>query len=244
MSAEVGGVITMDGKPMTRRQLLTSAAGLGTGLTVPTALWAGRADEAVPQDAAEARQRLLDGNKRFIAGKSIHDHASKEWRKRLTAGQKPFATILGCSDSRVPTELVFDQGFGDLFVIRVAGNVISTDVVGSLQYAWYHLHVPLLVVLGHEGCGAVAAALDAKFKRAREPERIEALVQMIEPALKDIDPKLSPERQLSAAVKANVRWSMSQLAKLPEVRKAVKDRQFDMIGAIYELETGKVSMLP
>jgi carbonic anhydrase len=233
----------MNGKRMTRRRLLSSAAGLGAGLTVPTALWAGGADVAVPQDAAEARQRLLEGNKRFVAGESIHGHAGKEWRKRLTAGQKPFATILGCSDSRVPTELVFDQGFGDLFVIRIAGNVISTDVVGSLQYAWHHLQVPLLVVLGHEGCGAVTAALDAKFKRHREPERIEVLVRMIEPGLKDIDPKLSPERQLSAAVKANVRWSMTQVAELPEVKKALKDRRFEMIGAVYELETGKVSML-
>jgi carbonic anhydrase len=140
--------------------------------------------------------------------------------------------------------LVFDQGFGDLFVIRIAGNVVSTDVVGSLQYAWHHLHVPLLVVLGHEGCGAVAAALDAKFKRAREPDRIEALARMIEPGLKDIDAKLSPERQLSAAVKSNVRWSINQLAELPEVRKAVKDGRFEMIGAVYELETGKVSVLP
>jgi carbonic anhydrase len=234
----------MDGKRMTRRRLLTSAAALGAGLTVPPALWAGGADEAVPRDAAEARQRLLEGNKRFVAGESIHGHGSKAWRQRLAGGQKPFATILGCSDSRVPVELVFDQGFGDLFVIRIAGNVISTDVLGSLQYAGHHLHVPLLVVLGHEGCGAVTAALDAKFKRAREPERIEALVRMIEPGLKDIDPRLSPEGQLSAAVKANVRWSMTQLAELPEVKKALKDRRFEMIGAVYELETGKVSVLP
>jgi carbonic anhydrase len=234
----------MEENLMTRRRLLTSAVGLGAGLTVPTALWAGGADEGVAQDAAEARQRLLEGNKRFVAGVSAHGHASKEWRKRLKAGQKPFATILGCSDSRVPVELVFDQGFGDLFVIRVAGNVISTDVLGSLQYARHHLHVPLMVVLGHEGCGAVTAALDAKFKRAREPERIEALVRMIEPGLKDIDAKLSPEGQLSAAVKANVRWSMTQLAELPEIKEALKDRRFELIGAIYELETGKVSVLP
>jgi carbonic anhydrase len=234
----------MDGKPVTRRRLLTSAAGLGAGLTVAEALWAGGADEAVPQDAAQARQRLLEGNRRFVAGESIHGHANKDWRKRLATGQKPFATILGCSDSRVPIELVFDQGFGDLFVIRIAGNVISTDVVGSLQYAEHHLHVPLLVVLGHEGCGAVTAALDAKFKRAREPKRIEALVRMIEPGLKDIDPQLSPEKQLSAAVKANVRWSMVQLAELPEVKKSLTDRQLEMIGAVYDLETGKVSMLP
>jgi carbonic anhydrase len=234
----------MAGKLMTRRRLLTSAAGLGAGLTVPAALWAGGADEAVPQDAAEAWQRLLEGNKRFVAGESIHGHASKEWRKRLTTGQKPFAAILGCSDSRVPTELVFDQGFGDLFVIRNAGNVISTDVLGSLQYAGHHLHVSLLVVLGHEGCGAVTAALDAKFKRALEPERIEALVRMIEPGLKDIDPNLPPERQLRAAVEANVRWSMTELAELPEVKKALKDKRFEMIGAVYELETGKVSVVP
>jgi carbonic anhydrase len=160
---------------------------------------------------------------------------------------KNFAAILPMmlmGDSRVPVELVFDQGFGDLFVIRVAGNVISTDVVGSLQYAWHHLHVPLLVVLGHEGCGAVTAALDAKFKRGREPERIEALVRMIEPGLKDIDAKLPSERQLSAAVTANVRWSMTQLAELPDVKLALKDRRFEMIGAVYELATGKASVLP
>src|SRR5262249_24599038 len=101
----------MDKKLITRRRLLTSAAGLAARLTVPTALWAGGADEAAPQDPAEARQRLVEGNKRFVAGESIHGHATKEWRKRLAAGQKPFATILGCSDSRVPAELVFDQGF-------------------------------------------------------------------------------------------------------------------------------------
>lgn len=234
----------MDGKQMTRRRLLISIAGAGAGLTVPKALWAAGADEAVPRSAAEARQRLLEGNKRFVAGASIHGHASQAWRKRLAAAQKPFATILGCSDSRVPAELVFDQGFGDLFVIRVAGNVISTDVVGSLEYAEHHLHVPLLVVLGHEGCGAVTAALDAKFRRAREPDRIEALVRMIEPALKDIDPKLPPERQRSAAVRANVRWSMTQLAELPEVKEGLKAGRFEMIGAVYDLETGKVLMLP
>src|SRR5262249_12629142 len=208
-----------------------------------TARWAGGTDATVPKDAAQAWQRLLEGNKRFVAGESVHRHASKEWRRRLTAGQKPFATILGCSDSRVPAELVFDQGFGDLFVIRVAGNVISTDVVGSLEYAWHHLHVPLLVVLGHEGCGAVTAALDAKFKRAHEIDRIEALVRMIEPGLKDIDPNLAPEKQLNAAVKANVHWSMKQIAEVPEVTKALKEKRFEMIGAVYELETGKVSVL-
>jgi carbonic anhydrase len=233
----------MGSKKMTRRQLVAAAAGLGAGAALPGVLWAAGADQPSHRNAAEARQRLIDGNKRFAAGESIHDHASKEWRKRLTAGQKPFAAILACSDSRVPTELVFDQGFGDLFVIRVAGNVISTDVVGSLKYAGHHLHVPLLVVLGHEGCGAVTAALDAKSKRAHEPGRIEALVRMIEPSLKDIDPKLPQDKQLSAAVEANVRWSMKQLAQLPEAKKALEEKVFEMAGAVYDLETGKVRLL-
>jgi carbonic anhydrase len=233
----------MDRK-LTRRRLLSSAAGLGAALTVPTELWAQKNDDSVPQDATEARLRLLKGNERFVAGQSVHDHSNKEWRKRLTTGQKPFATILGCSDSRVPLELVFDQGFGDLFVIRVAGNVVSSDVVGSLEYAWYHLHVPLLVVLGHEECGAVTAALDSKLNLAKEPERIETLIRMIEPGLKDIDLKQSPEKRLSAAVKANVRWSMTQLAEFPEIKRALADKNFQMIGAVYDLETGKVSLVP
>ena len=234
---------TMGSKKMTRRRLLTSAAGLGAGAALPAALWAAGADEPPPRNAAEARLRLIDGNKRFVAGESRHGHAGKGWLKGLTAGQKPFAAILGCSDSRVPPELVFDQGFGDLFVIRIAGNVISTDVVGSLQYAEHHLHVPLVMVLGHEGCGAVTAALDAKFKRAREPERIEALVRMLEPGLKEIDPNLSPDKQLSAAVEANVRWSLKQIAQLPEAKKSLEEKRFEMVGAVYELKTEKVRLL-
>jgi carbonic anhydrase len=115
--------------------------------------------------------------------------------------------------------------------------------VGSLQYAEHPLHVPLLVVLGHEGCGAVTAALDAKFKRAHELERIETPVRMIEPGLKDIDPKLPPEKQLSAAIRGNVRWSMKQLAELPEGKKALEEKRLEMIGAVYDLETGKVRLL-
>ncbi len=229
----------MDGKPMTRRGLLAAAAGLGLGLRATAA----PAEEPFPKDSAEARRRLIEGNKRFMAGESIYGHTSKEWRQQLAGGQKPFAAVLGCSDSRVPPELVFDQGFGALFVIRVAGNVIGTDVLGSLQYAYHHLRVPLVVVLGHEGCGAVTAALDAKFRRAHEPERIEALVRMIEPGLKDIDPALAPDKQLSAAVEANVRWSIKQLSEFPEPKKAIEEKRFELVGAVYGLATGQVHML-
>src|SRR6185503_10795030 len=101
-------------------------------------------------------------------------------------GQQPYATIIGCSDSRVPPELLFDAGFGELFIVRVAGNVISPEVMGTLQYAAVHLHTPLFVVLGHEGCGAVQAALAAKFEGARERRRIERLLETITPGLDTI----------------------------------------------------------
>ena len=232
----------MGGKKMTRRQLVASAAGLSAGLALPGVLWAAGADQPSPRNAAEARQRLIDGNKRFAAGESIHDHASKEWRKRLTAGQKPLAAILGCSDSRVPTELVFDQGFGDLFVIRVAGNVIDTDILGSIQYAVRHLHTPLLVVLGHEGCGAVTATLDVMDGKAKEPKYIEALAGKIQPGLKGLA-RLEGDERLRAAVEANVRWSMRRFASQPEARKALKEKIITLFGAVYELNSGRVRFL-
>src|SRR5256885_7626545 len=130
-------------------------------------------------DATSALARLREGNRRFAANRSASNPlASQARRTQLIAGQEPFAIILGCSDSRVPTELVFDQGFGDLFVVRVAGNVISDDVVGSIAYAALHLRTSLFVVLGHAGCGAVTAAVDAKLKKIKEPERIEALLRL------------------------------------------------------------------
>lgn len=114
--------------------------------------------------ADQALQRLIDGNERFLAGAARAASPSVETMTRLTRGQHPFATILGCSDSRVPPEWIFDAGLGELFVVRVAGNVLSPEVAGSLQYAGAHLHTSLFVVLGHEGCGAVQAALKRSFK--------------------------------------------------------------------------------
>ena len=192
----------------------------------------------------ESLQRLIEGNKRFVAGKPIHGKVSEEAFASLQESQRPFAVIVGCSDSRVPPELVFDQGFGDLFVIRLAGNVIAPGVFGSIQYAGRHLGTSLLVVLGHEGCGAVKAALAAKFHRTKHPERITQLVEMIEPGLERIDPKQSAASQLKAGVEANVRWSMHQLLRTPEARQAFLERRDILIvGAIYELSTGKVHWL-
>jgi len=175
--------------------LLTCAGLAGVNLR-PLAAADTPAPEAFPKDGAEALQRLKDGNARFAAGKTRHAHESADWRKHLVAGQQPLATVLGCSDSRVPPELVFDQGFGDLFVIRVAGNVVAADVVGSLAYAALHLGTPLIVVMGHAGCGAVTAAVDGMLKQVKEPERIETLLKLIEPGLADLDLKQAAPARL------------------------------------------------
>jgi carbonic anhydrase len=120
-----------------------------------------------PRTPRESLQRLIEGNERFVRRQPLHGGISEEAFASLRESQRPVATILGCSDSRVPPELVFDQGFGDLFVIRLAGNVIAPGVTGSIQYAHRHLGTSLLVVLGHEGCGAVKATLAAKVHRAK-----------------------------------------------------------------------------
>jgi len=188
--------------------------------------------------AKEALAKLVAGNERFVSGKARFPAIRREVLKKLAKGQRPYATILGCSDSRVPVELLFDAGFGELFVIRVAGNVISPEVMGSMQYAGTILRTPLFVVLGHEGCGAVQAALAAKLKGTRQGRHIEALLANILPGLDG-----AGSRSLATAVEANVRWSMHQVMATPE-GKAGAERGVKLVGAIYELETGRVRFLP
>jgi carbonic anhydrase len=198
---------------------------------------------ARPTDAAAALAQLKQGNARFVSGKLRHAHQAAAWRKHLTAGQHPFATILACSDSRVPPELVFDQGFGDLFVIRVAGNIVSLDVLGSLQYATQHLQTPLIVVMGHESCGAVTAAVDALAGRGTEPRFIAALLAAIEPGLKDLPAELAGARRVHAAVEANVRWSIRQLAPLSDRKLNAGQNKTVLVGAVYDIAKGRVRFL-
>jgi carbonic anhydrase len=139
--------------------------------------------------------------------------------------------------------LVFDEGFGDLFIMRVAGNVIADDVMGSLSYAAEHLHTQLFAVLGHEGCGAVTAAVDALLGQSRQPEHIESLLKMITPGLKQLDRKLPREKLISTAVEANVGWSMRQVAHCPKAGKAIEEKRAILAGAVYDLETGHVRVL-
>jgi len=192
----------------------------------------------------EALLRLKTGNGRFVAGTARFPTMQKEILIDLAKGQHPYATILSCSDSRVPPELIFDAGFGELFIVRVAGNVVSPEVAGSLQYAGRHLKTPLFVVLGHTNCGAVAAAVEARLQGARQPSRIQLLVDCILPGLIDLDLQLTPEAMLARAVEANVSWSMRQILETPEGRQRQAEGLLKLVGAVYEIETGRVRFLP
>jgi carbonic anhydrase len=194
--------------------------------------------------ADEALARLIAGNRRFVRGRARFPTVQKEILADLAKGQRPYATIIGCSDSRVPPELVFDAGFGELFIVRIAGNVISPEVMGTLQYAAVHLHTALFVVLGHEGCGAVQAALSVKLQGAQERARIALLLERILPGLQGIGAELAPQAQLEAAVEANVRWSMHQLLATPEGKARMAEGVMKLVGAVYELKTGRVRFLP
>jgi carbonic anhydrase len=190
--------------------------------------------------ADEALARLISGNKRFCRGESRGAGFTRETLADLSRGQRPFATILGCSDSRVPPEGIFDAGLGELFVVRVAGNVLSPEIAASLQYAAAHLQTPLFVVLGHEGCGAVSAALDTKYQGARHHSRIQILVDSIMPGLPDFDEKAAPQQRLGMAVEANVRWMVRRIVDSPEGQARLAEGRMKIVGAVYEIETGRV----
>jgi carbonic anhydrase len=193
--------------------------------------------------ADQALARLKRGNQRFRAGKARFPTVQKEVLANLARGQQPYATVLGCSDSRVPPELVFDAGFGELFIVRVAGNVLGPTIAGTLQYAGTHLHTPLFVVMGHEGCGAVQAALASWLHGTKHKSRIETLLENILPALDGLDRKLPPEELLHAAVEANVRWTMKAVLESPEGRARLPAGDLRLVGAVFEFGTGKVRFL-
>ncbi len=200
-------------------------------------------DASEVQIAAEqGLQKLIAGNQRFMRGQAKFPTVCKETLADLAREQKPFATILGCSDSRVPPELIFDANFGELFIVRVAGNVISPEVMGSLQYAGAHLLTPLFLVLGHAGCGAVKAALEYKLNAVQLRSRIQILVNNILPGLPEFDAQSSQEEKLASAIEANVRWSMHQLLETPEGQNGLK-MGVKLVGAVYDITTGQVRFL-
>jgi carbonic anhydrase len=196
--------------------------------------------------APEALARLRDGNRRFVASRTTGSAAAHAARRAdLVAGQAPFAILLGCSDSRVPAELVFDQGFGDLFVIRVAGNIVAPSLVGSVEFAASTFGTRLVVVMGHSRCGAVTAALDElRGGATTQSKNLRAIVDRIRPALEGLlagRRDEDPDVLMRDAVRANVRASANQLRHGSELLEALgRDDGLLVVGAEYSLETGVV----
>ena len=196
-------------------------------------------DVTAPATSGDAMHGLVEGNARFVAGRSLHPRQTPETRQELQNSQRPFAAILGCSDSRVSPEVVFDQGLGDLFVARVAGNVIDDEILGSFEYTVEHLHTQLIVVLGHNRCGAVAAARDTIASGGHAEGHIESLVDAIRPAVEE-----TKGQDAEATCRANVRHMVAALrATGPVLKPAVDSGALRIVGATYDLDTGKVTFL-
>jgi carbonic anhydrase len=196
--------------------------------------------------ARDALQRLRDGNRRFVAEVRGHQSAvSRARREELAAGQEPFAIILGCSDSRVPAEIVFDQGLGDLFVIRVAGNIVAPSQVGSVEFAAAQFDTRLVVVLGHTSCGAIQATVDELGRRSEEQSRnLRSIVNRIRPSVEPLlGTSLVHDRDalIHQAVRANIRMSTHQLRHGSELlEQLIQTDWLRVVGAEYSLDTGVV----
>jgi len=209
-------------------------------ISLAAATWIGSAG-LLAQDAAPtpdvALQRLKDGNDRFASDKPAARDIGGSRREKLAKGQRPFAIVLGCADSRVSPELVFDQGLGDLFVVRVAGNITDPALIGSIEFALQDLKAPLVVVLAHEECGAVKAALSGKPL----PGNLGELVKAVHVG-KDLPP--GKAEALAAAIRANALYQAEELArKSPVVRDFVAAGRARVVAGVYSLETGRIRWL-
>jgi carbonic anhydrase len=247
MDNKRGGVIP--GSRQTRRRFLGTglAAGIGglvalMGTSFAFDRIAFAAEEPSGMKPDEALKVLMDGNARFVATKATYPNQSAERRTTLAGGQHPIAVILSCSDSRVPPELVFDQGLGDLFTIRVAGNVADDAVIGSIEYAVEHLGSTLVMVLGHEKCGAVAATLDALKTGGAVPGHLPSLVDPIRPAALQANTQMGDA--LDLAVIGNVGNVVAQLkACEPVLGEMFGHEKIEIVGGRYDLDTGAVSIV-
>ncbi|GAA4431850.1 hypothetical protein GCM10023148_37130 [Actinokineospora soli] len=196
-----------------------------------------------PDRAEQSWRKLAAGNERFVSGRQKHPHESLRWREKLVEGQKPFAAVLGCGDSRVPPELVFDEGLGDLFTVRAAGEVLDGSVVGSLEYAVEHLHVPLVVILGHESCGAVKAAIDLVNGTGHFTGDVSLLVRAIEPAVRATPADPDKARFLAACVAEQTRRTATLLVERSTIIREALQHGVKVVPASYELRTGRVTRL-
>ncbi|MFY4728227.1 carbonic anhydrase [Nitrospira sp. BLG_2] len=234
-------------KPMSRREFLrlSGLAAGAAGITLSTLSTIGRAGDLPMggRDLDVVLTQLLEGNKRFMRGDLAHPRRKPEDFMPLAEGQAPLTAVVCCADSRVAPELIFDQGVGDLFVVRVAGNVINGSgaiVKGSIEYAVAELDVRLIVVLGHSQCGAVKAAIKHIADKDAPPGSIGNLVDLIRPAVAAVKGK--PGNILDNAIKANVEQGVERLTRLePIVAGSVKKGTLKVVGAVYDLHSGKVT---
>jgi len=196
--------------------------------------------------AKEALRRLKDGNQRFVDGVSSVDTSLTQMQRELTsAGQAPFAIILGCSDSRVPAEIIFDQGLGDLFVIRVAGNIVAPSQIGSVEFAADLFGTPLVVVLGHSMCGAVKATLDDLEHSATEHStNVLSIVNRIRPVVEPLfatELRKNPDQLMEASIRANIMASANHLRHgSPKLEDLIQQGKLEIVAAEYSLTTGVV----
>ena len=199
-----------------------------------------RLRDPIARNPQEALRALKTGNARFFSGQARRPELSAAERRAQILGQTPFAVVLGCSDSRVPTEIIFDQSLGSLFITRVAGNIVEMGTTGSIEYAIEHLKTHLVVVMGHEGCGAVKAALLPATDRARETPSIQAVLSQIVPSVSSI-PKIRDQKaRMREAVIANVRQQVFNIKKQPAIQAAVASNKIAVVGAYYEITSGAV----
>jgi carbonic anhydrase len=227
---------------LSRRAALTAAARSAAVLAAAASLpGVARASEeapaglrAAPRAPDEALHELMAGNERFVAGKITAPHRNLARLKEVARKQRPFAAFLGCADSRVPIEIVFDQGFGDVFPVRVAGNVATPEVIGSLEYSAFELGTQLVFVLGHSACGAVTATMHGEAA----PGQISSLYWHIQPAVDDA------KGDLAVAVAANVRNQVKLLRRAsPVLSELAKEGKLKVVGGVYDLSSGRVTMI-
>lgn len=193
---------------------------------------------AVPiSDSEQALQLLVEGNQHFIKGELVHLFPLREAKDKMLEQQNPFAAIVGCSDSRVPPELIFDRGLGELFVVRDAGNVIGPIEMDSVEFAVASLKVPLVIVMGHQNCGAIKATLAGQ---SNVPE-LENIFPLIESALNKCD--VAGDDRLVNAIKCNVKKGVQTLKESPTIAPLLKQKKVKIIGAYYEIASGKVTII-
>lgn len=240
MNLEAGMCLECSISPrLSRRHFLTAGAAAVAASHLPLSAWA-QAPNAISPD--EALKRIMDGNARYAANTAARKDFSVGRAARASA-QYPIAGIISCADARVSPELAFDQGPGDLFVVRLAGNFVNNDGLASIEYGVKYLGIPLLMVLGHTGCGAVDATIKVLKDNAELPGHLPELVNSIKPAV-EAAKKKNPSDLLVEATAENVRYNMNRLSTSdPIVSKLVKDNKIKIVGGVYDIASGKVNLL-